>query len=396
MAAELGQTHDPAKLIPGDPDAVHATAWSMRAFGDVLHEAGSGLQRINTADGWSGEAADRFRDAFDGEPIKWLVAGDCFHDASKALDRYADTLSWAQQRANETIRLWNDGQAATTRAQAEHAESAQRAQEQPPAGAGAAPEVPFTDPGEAKRQAARDALNRARTQLASAGDTAADTVGQARDQAPQAPGWSEQTGQALTAVGGALSDAGGHLVNTAASLGNAALNHPTYVAAAAGGAGLTAVSAAGETAGAVLDATGVGAVAGVPLNVASAAGVATGVGTMGAAMAGLASEAGGDDAVNPVDTDDTAPHEDTAPQPAEPPREISGRTDHGEERAQGRDGHGVSDEAMNDAVENPVKAPKEQSGGTFRYDGQDATVVLNPEGKVVTTWARNSNGWRHS
>lgn len=98
-------------------------------------------------------------------------------------------------------------------------------------------------------------------------------------------------------------------------------------------------------------------------------------------MAGLASEAGGDDAVNPVDTDDSPPQEDTASEFAEPPREISGRADHGEERAQGRDGHGVSDGAMQDAVENPVKSPKEQSGGTFRYDGQGATVVLNPGGR---------------
>jgi hypothetical protein len=38
------------------------------------------------------------------------------------------------------------------------------------------------------------------------------------------------------------------------------------------------VSAGGEGLGTVLDATGVGAIAGVPLNIASAAGIATGLG----------------------------------------------------------------------------------------------------------------------
>jgi Putative T7SS secretion signal domain len=43
------------------------------------------------------------------------------------------------------------------------------------------PDIPFIDPGEKMRQAARDMLDHARGQLASAGDTAAAIVGKARD-----------------------------------------------------------------------------------------------------------------------------------------------------------------------------------------------------------------------
>ena len=85
MAAELGSTRVPTELIPGDLDGILGTASSMASYGDVLHEAGEGLKRIDSTEGWSGEAAEQFRSAFDGEPTRWLEAGDCFHDAATAL-----------------------------------------------------------------------------------------------------------------------------------------------------------------------------------------------------------------------------------------------------------------------------------------------------------------------
>jgi hypothetical protein len=55
------------------------------------------------------------------------------------------------------------------------------------------------------------------------------------------------------------------------------------------------LSAGGEGLGVALDATGFGAVAGVPLNVVSTAGNATGASITTAAMANIASHVGGDD-----------------------------------------------------------------------------------------------------
>jgi Pretoxin HINT domain len=74
------------------------------------------------------------------------------------------------------------------------------------------------------------------------------------------------------------------------------------------------------------------------------------------------------------------------------PGEINGYTRHGLNQAISRDGVGVSPSAINDAVTNPTRVI-EQANGTFRYVGQNATVVLNENGEVVTTWARNSLGW---
>ena len=401
MAAELGQTSDPTALIPGDPDAVHDTEWSMTVYGDMLHKAGAGLQRIDTTKGWKGEAADQFRKVFHGQPAKWLKAGDAFHAAADALDSYASTLTWARQQAADAISLWNQGQVATGEARAQRAQAVQQAQQeaaQRTAGGipSIAPNIPFIDPGEAKRQAAREMLDRARSQLAGAGDTAAHVVGKARDQAPEKPGFWTQVGDFFDGLGHDAEDTGAHLVNGLASLGNAAIHHPGGLLAAAGGIGLTALSAAGEGAGAVLDATGVGAIAGVPLGAVSVAGMAAGVGITGAAAANIVAHAAGDDHVSPVNTDNGAGsggRETT--EGYDPPNEITGRTVHGDQQVLSRDGHGVSAEAMNDAVQNPIKPPDPQPGGRYKYLGKNATVVLNSAGKVVTAWARNSGGWRN-
>jgi len=76
--AELGQTADPRQLVPGDASAVAATATALRERADVLRRAGSGLGRIDTADGWTGPAAEAFRARFHGQPGAWLQAADCF------------------------------------------------------------------------------------------------------------------------------------------------------------------------------------------------------------------------------------------------------------------------------------------------------------------------------
>ena len=73
--------------------------------------------------------------------------------------------------------------------------------------------------------------------------------------------------------------------------------------------------------------------------------------------------------------------------------EITGFTRHGLEQALGREGVGVNEGAMLDAVNAPERVIRE-ANGTTRFVGKDATVVLNHEGGVVTTWANNSAGTR--
>jgi hypothetical protein len=140
----------------------------------------------------------------------------------------------------------------------------------------------------------------------------------------------------------------------------------------------------------------VGSPVGVPLAGLSAAGVAAGAGLAGAGAIDLTRHALGDDRVTPFQVNEETGGGAATP-PFDPPGEITGLTRHAEERAVGRDGGtGVSDEAMADAVANPTEAPVYDAGRfTYRYKGVDATVVLNEQGRVVTTWAESSRGWRN-
>lgn len=72
---------------------------------------------------------------------------------------------------------------------------------------------------------------------------------------------------------------------------------------------------------------------------------------------------------------------------------ITGYTEHGLAQAIGRDGGlGVSPSAILDTVKNPIKkiTQVDSKGEKTKYVGKQAVVVLNKEGKVITTFAKGS------
>ncbi len=287
--AELGQTSEPKALVPGEVSAVVATMHAFRDYAENLEEAGQGLLRITTEAGWRGEAADAFNNLYQGQPSRWLTASGCFESAADALDRYADTLSWAQAEASAAITEYAEGDAATDRAVDRYNERVRQHNEAVNRGVTPAPLEPFTDPGESARQAARDQLARAREQLLAAGDDAERTVASARDLAPQEPTILDRIGggiaDAAGAVGGFLYDVGAEAVNALASFGNAMVNNPAETAAMLGGLLTMGFGATMTGGGAGLSATGGGAVAGAPA-------AAWGVGLVAAGGATAAAGAG--------------------------------------------------------------------------------------------------------
>jgi len=66
---------------------------------------------------------------------------------------------------------------------------------------------------------------------------------------------------------------------------------------------------------------------------------------------------------------------------------------HGLDQAISRPGGGVSPQAILDAWQNPVNITG-QSNGRFLMQGQNATIVVNSQGQIITTWANNSAGLR--
>ena len=272
---ELGETADPRLLVPGDPEAARAVARSMIAFAGNLSEAGDGLARISTPEGWGGEAADTFRDRFATQPPAWQDAGAAFTVASRALDIYAEILEWAQRQAGEAARVFGEAQRATSApAQVDH--------------------------GEAGRTQAHDMLNQARGQVAVAGEDAARVLDEAAAGAPSSTSFWGDVGEVFADLGEGAVDIGRDAVNAAASLGNAAINHPADVAAMAGGAGMMLLGGSGALGGGALTVTGVGAPAGVPLTAASAGLIAAGAGLAGAGAISVAVNAGGEDKVTPL------------------------------------------------------------------------------------------------
>ncbi|WP_158211942.1 RHS repeat-associated core domain-containing protein [Robiginitalea sediminis] len=68
---------------------------------------------------------------------------------------------------------------------------------------------------------------------------------------------------------------------------------------------------------------------------------------------------------------------------------VTGHTKHGLNQSINRNGgRGVSAAAKADAIVNP-KSKTSQSGGRTRYKGQNATVIVNSDGKIITTYGKS-------
>lgn len=136
--------------MSGDAKAVEATSHLLTRFGQTLSRVGSGLRDLDHG-GWKGKAADAFHDFYDGEPKRWIICGDAFHDAARALTSYSNTLTWAQEQADQAMSLWEHGEHQTRQAKAAYERAAQQAQQQGGVD-GASALAPFSDPGEATRE----------------------------------------------------------------------------------------------------------------------------------------------------------------------------------------------------------------------------------------------------
>ena len=68
---------------------------------------------------------------------------------------------------------------------------------------------------------------------------------------------------------------------------------------------------------------------------------------------------------------------------------------HGIERVIGREGVGVSPQAILETLRYPTEVTVQQSrGGNIKYVGENAVVIINKLGELVTAWAKNSGAWR--
>jgi hypothetical protein len=334
----------PVPVPAGDPAAVSgAAATYTAAHGEMDRSRATLVAAVGQAGGvvWTGAGATACVSAAGRLASAYAITAGALARGATALRAYSTSLATAQQtahRANQAVAAVNataslliTAQAAAQQAQ-DTAADASQASTAADLQAASAPHSPLaqlaaqnarttaSDAGSAA-SAAVTRMNTLSAQYDTERSAALTLCGQATEQASQA------TTHAVTALDGVatelvgpparparpVSHSGGgsfwsgllhgaeHLgedaVNGMASLGSAMAHDPGGVFAMLGGIGLATVSSGGEVVGTVLDATGIGAVAGVPLNVASAAGIAGGLTLAGAGGTSIARDALGQDRV---------------------------------------------------------------------------------------------------
>ncbi|WP_439028796.1 putative T7SS-secreted protein [Gordonia terrae] len=105
----LGQTSDPKELVLGDPAGIIALAEKFTSYASNFLKAGEGLRGISVGN-WSGSGAAEYRDASAREVPKWVSAGDAAAKAAAALTGWAGVVTFAQQKAAEAVRIWEEGE----------------------------------------------------------------------------------------------------------------------------------------------------------------------------------------------------------------------------------------------------------------------------------------------
>ncbi|MGW1974645.1 putative T7SS-secreted protein [Streptomyces sp. NPDC001889] len=188
---QLGQTTEANELIHGNPVRIGSAAGNLRDFQRAFDAVGTGMRRLDSGS-WRGEGADAFRERFAPLPGEWVRAADSFEGAAKALEAFAGTVTWAQERAREAVALYRRGEEASRDAVAAYngrvdAYNAARGEPNPPA----RPE-PFSDPGKGVRDRARQVLREARRQRDDAARTARGALTAALADAPEEPGGWER------------------------------------------------------------------------------------------------------------------------------------------------------------------------------------------------------------
>ncbi|MFD9218633.1 putative T7SS-secreted protein [Streptomyces sp. NPDC060064] len=183
---QLGETDEANELIHGNPGKIAESVKNLRDFQKAFDLVGGGMKKLDSSH-WKGEAADAFRKKFQTLPTDWLHAADAFEDAAKALETYSKSITSAQDKAREAIALYKEGDESSKTATDEHnkkvdAYNAARNGDHPLPKPGE-----FSDPGEAKRERAREILKEARHHRNEAAETAKTAVTAAMAHAPKEP-----------------------------------------------------------------------------------------------------------------------------------------------------------------------------------------------------------------
>src|SRR6478735_12524131 len=88
----------PDFTIRGNPGAIRTRAATTTQKGQSFFDVGEALSKASP-EGWTGRAADHFREAHDLEPDRWIKSGNGFVKAGNALSVFAGEVESAQSTA---------------------------------------------------------------------------------------------------------------------------------------------------------------------------------------------------------------------------------------------------------------------------------------------------------
>ncbi|MFG2233757.1 putative T7SS-secreted protein [Streptomyces sp. NPDC048723] len=181
---QLGQSEQANELVHGKSSALRESAKHLADFQAAFERVGQGMKALDS-DQWKGQAADAFRAKFAMHPTDWLRASDACESACAALNRYAETVEWAQKQAQTAIDLHKAAVKATKEAHDAHVakEDAYEAAAQAGRDPGPIP-VEGADPGAAALKRAKEILEEARRQRDEAAMAAERTLKAAMEHAP--------------------------------------------------------------------------------------------------------------------------------------------------------------------------------------------------------------------
>lgn len=191
----------------------------MRTLSGQYRTIADSLSSLST-DGWTGRAADRFREKFSVEPGRWQQAANGFSSAAEGLDAYATALEDAQRTAAQCKTDYEEGNRVSEQARKDYDADVERGKREKREweaknGPGTFDLTiePFSDPGEPIRQQAVSTFNEAIAGLEAAAQTCADLLRGSCEGAPNKRNWIE-TG---------LDFLGGIIYGALESLGDVAL-----------------------------------------------------------------------------------------------------------------------------------------------------------------------------
>jgi len=250
-----------------DPSQLSSVAEDLRRQAGAYSDVGTLLRTLELGT-WAGRAADTYRDRIAQEPARWFDAAEALLDAARTLDVHVETLRWARNRLDDATDLRRQSAAATS------------------------PDLGATLDAEARAIA-----NRTTAALDDSTWSVVCRLDRIAALAPSAETWSAPWWEPAWR---AVANAGVDAVNALASGGSAIAHHPADAFGLVAGVALFDIGASTFIGSLAADATGVGAVVGVPVGVVAAAVAAAGGALAATSGSDLIMHAASDDARTPL------------------------------------------------------------------------------------------------